>query len=190
MSVDLEFLRRLGLSPGPVSVYRAMLDDGDASVQRLHELTGFERRNVYDMLARLEERGLVTHFIEGKTKRYRLADPRHLLASVDEEIGALESVKKDAQAAASEIEAAMKRRGVERYAEIYRGKNAIKTIFEDLLSAQHNYIIGGNRGVARFLPASFWPLFDKRRVRKRVWWHDLIQEGAAFEEYEKGKFGK
>jgi hypothetical protein len=162
-----------------------MLDEGGAgaSVERLREATGFERRNVYDMLARLESRGLVSHYREGKVKRYRLADPRHLLSGIDEEINELETVKKEAQAAAGEIEAAMKRRGVERYAEIYRGHNAVKAVFDDLLSTGHNYFIGGNRGVMRFLPPSFWPLFNKRRIRARVWWHDLIQEGSDFPEY-------
>lgn len=184
MALDLSFLRKLGLSDGPIAVYRAMLEEGDASVERLREATGFERRNVYDMLARLEERGLATYFREGKVKRYRLADPRHIISGIDEEISELEAVKKEAAAAAGEIEVAMRRRGIERYAEIYRGRNAVKAVFEDLLSVEHNYFIGGNRGVMRFLPPSFWPLFNQRRIRKRVWWHDLVQEGFVFPEYE------
>jgi len=185
--IDLSFLKRIGLSDGPVAVYKAMLDEGDASVQRLHEITGFERRNVYDMITRLAERGLVTHFIDGKVKRYRLANPERALGALDEKIAELQAVKEEAVQAIPEIKKAMAIGKIDVYAEIYRGRNAIKTIFEDLLECKdkHNYIIGGNKGVARFLPPSFWPLFNRKRVRKRVWWHDLIQEGAAFEEYEK-----
>ncbi len=183
-NLDLSFLKRLGLSDGPIAVYRAMLDEGDASVQRLHEITGFERRNVYDMLAKLSERGLVAHFLDGKVKRYRLANPRRAATALEEKMSELEAVKREVDEAIPEIEARIRIAGAAPGAEIYRGKNAIKTLFEDLLECEHNYFIGGNRGVARFLPASFWPLFNRRRVRKRVWWHDLVQEGAAFPEYE------
>ena len=56
--MQLELLRKIGLSEGEVKIYTALLDLGLSPINKIHERTGIERRNIYDILNKLIERGL------------------------------------------------------------------------------------------------------------------------------------
>ena len=53
--MTLEILRKIGLSEGEIKVYNALLDLGTSSLNQIHEKTGIERRNIYDILNKLIE---------------------------------------------------------------------------------------------------------------------------------------
>ena len=61
-----DILRNIGLSEGEITIYSALLDLGKAPVNKIHEKVGIERRNIYDILNKLIERGLVSYINENK----------------------------------------------------------------------------------------------------------------------------
>ena len=66
--MNLEYLKELDLSDGQVRVYGAVLELGISTINKIQEKTGIERRNIYDILNKLIEKGLVTYITE-KGKR-------------------------------------------------------------------------------------------------------------------------
>ena len=66
--MDLNQLKELGLSKGQISVYSAVLELGISSLNKIQEKTGIERRNIYDILNKLIEKGLISYTVE-KGKR-------------------------------------------------------------------------------------------------------------------------
>ena len=62
--MELEYLRKIGLTSGEIKVYSAVLEIGASSLNKIHEKTGIERRNIYDILNKLIEKGLVSYVIE------------------------------------------------------------------------------------------------------------------------------
>ncbi len=73
--MDLFELKEIGLSDGEVKVYTAVLELGIASINKIHEKVGIERRNIYDILNKLIEKGLVSYTLEKQVKVYQCTYP-------------------------------------------------------------------------------------------------------------------
>src|SRR3989344_1655982 len=99
----LDILRKIGLSDGEIKVYGALLDLGTAPLNHIHEKVGIERRNIYDILNKLIERGLVTYITENKRRSFKLAHPNKLLGYIEEKKGELERVKAEVQSELPEL---------------------------------------------------------------------------------------
>ena len=66
--MNLEILKKIGLSEGEIKVYNALLEIGATSINNIHEKIGIDRRNIYDILNKLIERGLIS-YVETDGKR-------------------------------------------------------------------------------------------------------------------------
>lgn len=79
-----EVLRELGLSPNEARTYEALLHTGQASVQTISLKSRVHRRNTYDSLSKLVEKGLVNElFIRGE-KNYKAMNPNMLISLLKE----------------------------------------------------------------------------------------------------------
>jgi len=54
--MNLEILRKIGLSEGEIKVYNALLEIGVTSINNIHKKVGVDRRNIYDILNKLIEK--------------------------------------------------------------------------------------------------------------------------------------
>lgn len=58
--------------------------------------------------------------------------------------------------------------------QVLRGAEAIQAqIMEDSLNYKENWFIGGNGGIHRIWP-EYWADYNRRRIEKGIWWHDLV----------------
>lgn len=58
---------------------------------------------------------------------------------------------------------------------IYKGVDAIQQMMEESLEYSDNWFIGGNGGIEKVMP-EYWEDYNARRIEKRVWWHDLVDQ--------------
>src|SRR3989344_8472655 len=93
--MDLTILNKVGLSAGEIKVYQALLTLGATSLNNIHEKTGIERRNIYDIINKLIERGFITYIDENKKRTYTLAPPKKILAYLEEKQATIETIKED-----------------------------------------------------------------------------------------------
>jgi len=167
--MDLTELRILGLSNGEIAVYSALLAIRVSSINKIHEKTGFERRAIYDILNKLLEKGLVSYTIEQGKKTYQLA-PARLLEKTNEAAKQLRTLE-EKYPKIIEMYDSLK---PEIRAEVYRGKEGIKAVFEDMLNFKKNYFIGAGYYIVKELPY-FWPHFNNRRIKLGVKWLNLAR---------------
>ncbi len=80
--MELEYLRKIGLSEGEVKVYSAVLNIGTSNLNKIHEKTGIERRNIYDILNKLIEKGLISYTIEKGKKHFQITHQQLLTTIV------------------------------------------------------------------------------------------------------------
>ena len=92
-----ETLQQLGLSKNEAEIYEALLTDGGSSVTAISNATGINRRNVYDVLNRLTEKGLVFEILKKRETIYTAVNPRKLNEFVEEEKQALASIMPNLQ---------------------------------------------------------------------------------------------
>ena len=74
-----ELLREIGLSVNEARVYEALLELGESSVQDISLKSKVHRRNVYDSINKLIEKGLASEVIIKSQKNFKATHPRRLL---------------------------------------------------------------------------------------------------------------
>src|SRR3989344_6231757 len=168
-------LRKIGLSEGEIKVYMALLNLGASPVNKIHEKTGIERRNIYDILNKLIERGLISYVTENKRKSYSISHPSKILGYIEEQKHELEQTK---QEVTKDIPSLIEKFNFKRpdvSAEVYRGYGGVKAIWEDMLNYKEVRWIGSGRYVPKKFP-HFFENWNMRRIKKKVKWFNLMRE--------------
>ena len=79
MGMDIEVLQRIGLTQGESKVYLALLKLGQTTTGPIVKRAGVTTSKSYKILARLEEKGLVSHVYKKKVKHFKAASPEKVL---------------------------------------------------------------------------------------------------------------
>ncbi len=172
--MDLEILRKIGLSEGEVKVYKALLELGATSINNIHEKVGIDRRNIYDILNKLIERGLVSYFDENNKRIFRISSPDKLISYIEEKKAGLDEVKKEVNKILPDVKHAFQTKKEELKAEIFRGAEGMKAVWDDMLNYDNIYWIGSGLYVPLGFPA-YWDDWDKRRMKKKVGSYHLFR---------------
>lgn len=173
--MDLEFLRKLNLSEGEIRVYDTLLEFGEQSVQEINERLKIERRNIYDILNKLIERGFVSYIVENKKKIFKITPPEKIISYLDERQTEIEEVKDSVKEKLGELEEKYHQTKAETNAQIFRGKEGMKAVWNDFLSAPEMHWIGSGRYVPDNLP-HFFTTWNKKRIAKNIIWHNLLRD--------------
>ena len=167
-------LRKIGLSEGEIKVYMALLNLGASPVNKIHEKTGIERRNIYDILNKLIERGLVSYITENKRKSYGISHPNKIIGYIEEKKHDLEKSKQEVSKDIPPLIEKFNSKKAEISAEVYRGEEGIKAVWEDMLSHKRIDWIGSGRYVPRKFP-NFFANWNERRTKKKVKMFNLMR---------------
>jgi predicted DNA-binding transcriptional regulator len=184
--MKLEQLKELGLSEGQIAVYSAVLDLGVSLLNKIQEKTGIERRNIYDILNKLIEKGLITYTEEKGKRTYQCTHPNKILEEIKRKKEALASL----EGMVPQITGAFNLSKPEIRAEVYRGSEAMKALLDEALEYKESFWIGGNSGVER-APIKIWfKHWMQRRVEKKHILNDLVDYGTYLEGLKPGDIKK
>ena len=154
----LDALTNIGLTNGEVQVYLALLQLGKTSTGKIIKVAGISSSKVYDILQRLQSKGLVSYFIEEGNKKYWATPPERLLDFLEEKKYSLEQD----QQAIKDLLPALRKKSLTNTdipeAVVYRGDKGPIIVLDDLnhLLMQGNEVIGfgtNDDGFEEFYPA-------------------------------------
>ena len=136
MSVTI--LQELGLTPNEAKIYHALLTHGGSGVSPVSLHAKVHRRNAYDALRRLRDKGLVTEVKRNKETTFEPVDPAKLLelmkakeAHLVTELPTLQNLYRTTRPTETSA--------------IYKGQEGMKHILEEALRSKELLSIG-NRG--------------------------------------------
>lgn len=154
-----EILRDIGLSPNEAKVYEALLHTGEASVQTISLKSKVHRRNVYDSLSKLVEKGLASEvFVKGE-KNFKAINPRRLLELIKEKE---DKVNKHLPEMLAKYEAVEEKE--EAY--LYKGIEGFKNYLQDILKTRETvYFIGAKAFWLDPRLKHFLPRFQRERKK-------------------------
>ncbi|MBS3056069.1 MAG: helix-turn-helix domain-containing protein [Candidatus Aenigmarchaeota archaeon] len=167
-------LRNLGLSEGEIRIYSSLLNSGRSSINQIHEKTGIERRNIYDILNKLIERGLVSYITENRRRSFHISHPTRIIGYIEEKKHNLDQLKGDVE---KEIPLMIQKFDLKKQkinAEIYRGDDGIKSVWENMLNHKEIHWIGSGRYVPKILP-NFFINWNKRRIKLKIKMFNLMR---------------
>ena len=156
--MQTEPLRRMGLSEAEVKVYLALLRLGKSNVTQLSEESGVHRTNIYSILDKLKERGLVSYFHDENRMMFKTTDPDNLLNYIKESQQALQellpNLKKIQETVSEKV-------GVE----IFRGEKGMKAAFKDIVRERKIvYGFGVAGQLRKHLPVFAWQWIRDMKV--------------------------
>lgn len=134
--MHFDILMEIGLSPNEAKIYENLLSLGESTITQIALKSNIHRRNVYDTMDRLVEKGLVYQVIGKGDSIYRPVDPSKLSELIDEKQRKLEKVMPDFLKEYNEkpqLEAVY----------FYKGIEGFKNYLRDILnSGEDAYFVG------------------------------------------------
>lgn len=129
----------LGLTPNETKVYLTLLDFGIAQAGQITEKSGIHRRNVYDAISRLTEKGLISFVIVNNKKQFSPVNPRRFLELIEEKKFELENLKSEFSKIMPQLELRTKLK--EKHdVRFFKGVEGLKTVYEDIIRTGKSYI--------------------------------------------------
>ena len=164
----MEELRTAGLTRNEEKVYLALLDYGSCLAGMISRRTGLHRRTVYDTTEMLIKKGLAGYILRNNRRLFQASDPQKILENLREKQDFLTPIIH------SLGEKYLKTREKEE-TNFYKGKEGLKTIFEDQLKNNEIFILGASSNAYEILQFYFhW--YDKKRKQKKIKVRVIAQE--------------
>ncbi len=165
--MDISLLRKIGLSEGEIKIYSALLELGNSQVNKIHEKIGMERRNIYDILNKLIEKGLVNYTQENKKRRFNVTHPSKIIGYIEEKKKDLVNIGEEVEIILPKLIEKFSTKKIEITSETFRGAEGIKAVWEDMLNYREARWIGSGNYVPTKFPA-FFASWNKRRIKNNI----------------------
>lgn len=134
--MHLDILTEIGLSQNEAKIYETLLGLGESNITQIALKSNIHRRNVYDTMDRLVEKGLVYQVIGKGDSIYRPVDPSKLSELINEKQQRLEKVM-------PELLKEYQERPPLEAVYFYKGIEGFKNYLRDILnSGEDAYFIG------------------------------------------------
>jgi len=125
-------LEDIGLKPREVEVYLALLELGEASVQKVAIKAGLQRPNCYAVLESLTQKGLANQLSKSGSLHYTAEDPTRLTGLLEERLKALDTFLPQLRSIHNSAPSKPKVR-------FYEGKESINQLYQDVLGKSERY---------------------------------------------------
>lgn len=165
---------KIGLSEKETTVYLALLKSGAISVRGLAEITKLNRGSVYDVLKKLQARGLASFYHHETKQKFIAEDPEKLNVLVEEKEKKLRSAKGDIEKIIPELRSIQNKNGKKPTTKFYEGRSGIKTILEDVLTVldaqkdeEKEYYVYSAKEASEDIKDAY-PNFTKDRIKKGI----------------------
>jgi len=129
--VDLILLNKAGLTEGEGKVYLALLELGQSSITEIVKKSGISTSKSYDVLNRLEEKGLVSHVIMNGIKHFKSANPNRILDFLQEKEREIKETISKIENILPELISKQETKEGEEEAEIYVGVKGLISVFNE-----------------------------------------------------------
>jgi len=154
-------IEQAGLTKIESKVYLVILDLGPSLAGQISRKSGIHRRTIYDALDRLAEKGLISYIVKNNRRYYEAANPDRLLDLVKEKESEIQSALPNLQ----EIFAKTK---IKEETLFYKGKEGLKTAFEDQISEGKEILVLGASAEASEILQFYFRFYNKRRQEKHI----------------------
>ncbi len=175
-----EILKSIGLSQNEIKIYLALLELGPSLIGKICGKTKIHRRNVYDSIEMLKDKGFVSSTIINNRNVFEAVNPKRILDILDERRTSIETI----------LPQLMNRQNQEQtLVKVYTGLNGRKIIFEDKLKYnEEQYVLGAHKSSKKI--STYLENYHNRRIQKKIQLKMLFinEDKEAAKKFSKYKF--
>lgn len=126
-------LEKIGLTTGESKVYLALIKKGQTSAGPLVKEAGISRSKVYEILERLQSKGLASSITENGIQKFKAIDPRLIPDYLEKKKQEISQEQEEFSAVIPRLLAEMKEKEVPQQVEVFSGWPGIKNSFTLLI---------------------------------------------------------
>ncbi len=135
-----EIFQEVGLTPNEAKVYQTLIEIGESSAGEISVKGKIHRRNVYDTINRLIEKGLVFQILTKGENIYQAVDPAKFLEIIKEKENRFKKIL-------PELQQQFLAKPSYQEAYLYRGVEGFKNYLRDILRLQQDVYFIGAKGL-------------------------------------------
>ena len=156
-----ESMKELGFTDNESKIYLILVRAGALTAAQISDKTKIHRMNVYSLLERLQEKGLISFSLTGKRKYYQAANPKMLLDLEEER-------KKKIAHIVSELESQINQSVDTQEALIYKEKKGIRAALEQVTKSKTEVCIFASGWVFQKHFPEYFEAWHQRLVDNKV----------------------
>ena len=177
----IETIKDLGLTEVETLTYLSLLENAPCTAGIIIKKTGFHKATIYQTLERLAEKGLVSSIKEGKHHLFQARSPEILLKKLKEKQDNLNKIL-------PELLSKCRNKG-KINAEIFKGKEGIKTVYREILEFKEYLMIGAGIPIKEVL-GDYFEQIQLKKKQMKIKAKLLISESRRNTELERSLVGK
>lgn len=154
-------LKQADLTENETKVYLALLETGQIQAGVITRKTGLHRRVIYDTLERLINKGLIGYIKKNNIKIFQASNPERILNILKEKTNSVEEIM-------PELLKFFAQTKEKEQTNFYKGKEGLKTVFEDQIEEGKEILILGASPIAYDILELYFHWFDKRRIKNKI----------------------
>ncbi len=176
--MDKTSLIKCGFTSNEAKIYLTLLKAKIATATKIATLSKIHRRNVYDAINRLCEKGFISYVAKNNKKYYRAVNPQKIVDLFKEKLAFSESILPDLTKLYQKSEE-------KRTINIFEGPRGIKTFFDDLIREalakdKQIYIIGATGKAFEKIPFFIERVYSEMIKKQKLHVHTLANPEVNF----------
>ena len=187
MNTATAVLQDIGLTDSESKVYLTLLEQGDTTRSTILKESGITGSKVYDILERLQRKGLVSIYTQNKINHFRAVNPKQLITYLEDQKSAIEKREKGAHEILPQLLASFTSSKEDQEIELLTGMKGMEIIFREqvelLKKGETCYVIGGTRGTEEEAIVSFFQkihlMREERGIKTRMLYNQKQKESAS-----------
>jgi len=187
--MDEKILKEIGLTDAEIRVFIELSKVDSSMASEIAEKVGIYRTNVYDILESLIEKGLVSYIIKANRKHFIASKPQKLLDYLNEKEQKIKEQEEQVQALIPLLLKLKQPKKEELKAEIYRGKEGLKALLNDMLNSKEIFYLNYSAVSSHLIPY-YHHHWNKKRIKKKIVRKMLTKEQMRNSEFVKSPFTK
>lgn len=170
--MKLDSLHQLGLNDREISIYRALLRLGPASIRDVAAESGVNRGSTYETLKKLASKGVVNYFPRGRRRVFQAEEPEQLLQLGERRQQALSHAMEQLR---NEVIPELKQSRADfspGNVRFYEGDDGVELVLRDILDStaanpERGYAVISTKTLREHLYRPF-PNFTRQRVSRGI----------------------
>jgi predicted transcriptional regulator len=148
--MELQDLKKIGLTHGEIKIYEALLDLGECTRTILAKKSGISPSKIYDVANRLIEKGIISSVKKNNVIHFNASDPEKLKEFISKKEKELEKEKELVDSMLPTLMAKYADNKEKNDVEVFYGWEGMKTVYNDITNSlkkgEFNYIFGASLG--------------------------------------------
>lgn len=130
-----EILEKIGLTHGEAEVYEALVEIGTSTAGEIIKRANIASSKVYEVLHRLQTKGLASHIVKNGVRYYDATPPERLIDFLEERKNQLETAQGEIRKIIPEIRAKREAKKEKNAVIVYTGKQGPRIVLQETIEA-------------------------------------------------------